>query len=131
MKTTKYKDIDEYIADFPENARILLEQFRSVIKKVAPEAVEVISYNMPAIKQNGIVVYFAAHKNHIGLYPMASGIATFKDEIAQYKSSKGAVQFPIDQPLPVDLISRIVDFRLQENIQKAKLKKIKSSNISG
>jgi uncharacterized protein YdhG (YjbR/CyaY superfamily) len=125
MDTTGTNTIDSYIAAFPPETRELLEQLRETIKKSAPEAQEVISYQMPAYKQQGILVYFAGYKNHIGFYPGASGIASFQKEISAYKNAKGSVQFPLDQALPIELISRIVEFRVNENTQKAQLKKKK------
>jgi uncharacterized protein YdhG (YjbR/CyaY superfamily) len=121
MTNTKITDIDNYIAGFPEDTQILLEQLRSVIKNIIPEAEEVISYSMPAFKFHGILVYFAAYKNYIGFYPTASGIKAFKQELTGYKTSKGTVQFPIDKPLPLDLITKIVKFRLRENLEKKSL----------
>ncbi|MDE3144668.1 MAG: DUF1801 domain-containing protein, partial [Bacteroidota bacterium] len=99
-----------------------LEQLRQTIKTAAPLALEVISYGMPAYKLNGMLVYFAAHKNHIGLYPMASGIEAFKSQLTKFETSKGTVQFPNDKPLPISLIKKIVKYRAQENINKAKTK---------
>jgi uncharacterized protein YdhG (YjbR/CyaY superfamily) len=123
MQTTKPKDIDEYIAGFPENTQKLLDQLRAVIKKTAPDAEEVISYQMPAYKYHGMLVFFAAYKNHIGFYPTASGIEKFKKELVAYKGAKGSVQFPLNQPLPVKLITKIVEFRVKQNLAKAKMKK--------
>jgi uncharacterized protein YdhG (YjbR/CyaY superfamily) len=117
-QTIVYKNIDEYIALQPEQIKPALELIRTTIKKIEPEAEEVISYKMPAFKYYGIIVYFAAYKNHIGFYPTSSGIAAFEKEFTGYKYSKGAVQFPLDKPLPLDLISRIVKFRVKENIEK-------------
>lgn len=119
----KPANIDEYIQSFPEAAQKILEQLRAAIKKAAPKAVEVISYSMPAFKQNGVLVYFAAYKNHIGFYPTPSGIETFKEELSKYKSSKGAVQFPIDKPLPLTLIIKIVKFRAAKDMEKINAKK--------
>ena len=119
---TKFKSTDDYIAVFPENTQKILQQIRSIIKKAAPGAAEVISYNMPAYKLNGILVYFAGYENHIGFYPTASGIEAFKKHFSDYKFSKGAVQFPIDQPLPSSLIKKIVEFRVAETKQKQKTK---------
>jgi len=116
------KDINEYIAAFPQNVQQTLEKLRVTIKKAAPKAEEVISYQMPAFKYHGILVYFAGYKKHIGFYPTSSGIAAFKQEFSNYKWSKGAVQFPIDKPLPISLITRIVKFRVKENLEKANLK---------
>ena len=115
-----HKNIDEYIRSFPEDIQVLLEQIRQTIKNAAPEATEAISYGMPTFKLNGNLVHFAAHKNHIGFYPAPSGLTAFKEEIQNYKNSKGAVQFPIDRDLPVDLISKIVRFRVRENREKTK-----------
>jgi uncharacterized protein YdhG (YjbR/CyaY superfamily) len=121
MKAQQQKnDIDKYISGFSEATQKLLNQLRETIIKAAPEAEEVISYQMPAFKYYGILVYFAAYKNHIGFYPTASGIANFKDELSIYKSSKGAVQFPLDQNLPIELITKIVEFRVKENLKKIK-----------
>lgn len=122
MEKIKPKNIDEYIADFTPEIQTLLEQMRLAIKTAAPLAEEVISYQMPAFKLNGMLVWFAAHTKHIGLYPNSSGIAIFKNELSSYKSSKGAIQFPFDKPLPLNLISEIVKFRAAENLQKQKLK---------
>ena len=104
--------IDEYIATFPEDIQALLEAVRATIKASAPDAEERISYQMPTFAQNGNLVYFAALKNHIGLYPTASGIEAFKDELSGYEYTKGAVKFPISQPLPLELIGKIVRFRV-------------------
>lgn len=111
--------IDEYIAGFPNNVQAILEKIRATIRESAPEAEETISYQMPTFKQNGILVHFAAFKNHIGLYPTPSGIEEFKDVLSDYKSAKGSVQFPLDQPIPYDLIGKIVRFRVRENLAKA------------
>jgi uncharacterized protein YdhG (YjbR/CyaY superfamily) len=116
----QYSTIDEYIKTFPVDIQSILEKMRQTIRKAAPEAAEVISYQMPAFKQNGVLVYFAAHKNHIGFYPASSGIAAFKKELSPYKGSKGAVQFPLGQPIPFDLVEKIVKFRLKENLAKKK-----------
>lgn len=117
MKTT-FKDIDEYIAIQIPEVQILLEQMRQTIKKGAPEAEEVISYNMPAFKYHGILVYFAAYKNHIGFYATPTGHSEFEKELSVYKQGKGSVQLPLSQPLPLDLISRMVQFRVKENLKK-------------
>lgn len=122
--TVHFKTVDEYFGAFPKETQLHLQQIREAIQKAAPKAVEVISYNMPAFKQNGILVYFAAYKNHIGFYPTASGIKEFQSEFKNYNSSKGAVQFPIDKKMPLALIQKIVKFRVQETEQKAVLKKI-------
>ena len=117
MKTT-FKDIDEYIAIQTPEVQILLEQMRQTIKKAAPEAEELISYNMPAFKYHGMLVYFAAYKNHVGFYATPTGHSEFKEELSVYKQGKGSVQFPLIQPLPLDLISRMVQFRVNENLKK-------------
>lgn len=116
----KYKTIDEYINSFQPDVQNILNKLRQAIREEAPEAREVISYNMPAFKQNGILLYFAAHKNHIGFYPMASGIEAFKKDIASYRWSKGTVQFPLDKPIPFGLIKKIVAFRVSEQLKKKK-----------
>jgi uncharacterized protein YdhG (YjbR/CyaY superfamily) len=116
----KNTNIDEYISGFPEPTQQQLQQMRSIIRKAAPKAEEVISYAMPAFKANGILVYFAGYEHHIGFYPTGSGITAFQKEIADYKSSKGAVQFPIDKPLPVALITRMVKFRVKQDEEKAR-----------
>ncbi|MDP2038262.1 MAG: DUF1801 domain-containing protein [Ignavibacteria bacterium] len=117
---TKPQNIDEYILSFPKDVQAMLESLRQTIRKAAPKAEEVISYQMPAFKQNGVLVYFAAFKNHIGFYPTSSGIAAFKEEISKYKNSKGAVQFPIDKKLPLGLVTKIVKYRVKENLSKQK-----------
>src|ERR1051325_10431200 len=118
----KPTDINTYIASYPKETQKLLQQVREAIQEVAPEATEVISYSMPAFKLNGLLVWFAAHTKHIGFYPRASGIATFKKELAAYKNAKGSVQFPFEKPLPLALIKKIVKFRVMENEQKIKKK---------
>jgi uncharacterized protein YdhG (YjbR/CyaY superfamily) len=119
----KFKTVDEYFSTLSPDTQSILEPVRSTIKQAAPQAVEVIGYNMPAVKMQGILVYYAAHTEHIGFYPTSSPIEIFKDELSPYKCSKGAIQFPIDKPLPLDLISRIVRFRVQQDQAKAKKKK--------
>lgn len=119
----KISSVEEYIAQFPEEIQQQLNAIRFIIQKAAPHAEEVISYGMPAYKSGNILVYFAGNKNHIGFYPTASGIENFKEQFEQFKWSKGAVQFPIDQPLPQRLITAIVKFRLKEVEQKTKKKK--------
>ncbi|MDR3695890.1 DUF1801 domain-containing protein [Mucilaginibacter sp.] len=119
----KFKTVDEYFSSFPENIRDILEIMRSTIKQEAPNAQEVISYNMPAFKANGVLVYYAAYQGHIGFYPTSTPIEFFKHELSAYKFSKGAIQFPIDKPLPVDLIRRMVKFRVQQDSEKAGKKK--------
>jgi len=116
---TKPGNIDEYIKGFPKEIQQLLEQVRQTIKKAAPLANEAISYGMPAFKLNGMLLWFAAHSKHIGFYPKASGIEKFKKELSIYKGAKGSVQFPLDKSLPLDLITKIVKFRVAENMSKS------------
>ena len=122
MDTKKPANIDEYIGAFPNDIQEILEKIRMTNQKAAPDAKEKISYAMPAFEQNGIVVYFAAFKNHIGLYALPTGHEAFKEELSQYKSGKGSVQFPFNKPIPYDLITKIVKFRVKENLEKAKKK---------
>ncbi|WP_187356562.1 iron chaperone [Flavobacterium ajazii] len=114
--------IDEYIGSFPNDVQEVLEKVRMTIHKAAPDVKEKISYSMPAFEQNGILVYFAAFKNHIGLYALPSGHSAFKEALSKYKSGKGSVQFPLNQPIPFDLITKIVKFRVKENLEKVKNK---------
>ncbi|WP_367899137.1 iron chaperone [Leptospira sp. WS58.C1] len=109
-----FQSIDEYIKTFPEEVQAILQELRKTIRETAPDANEKISYQIPTFYLNGNLVHFAAYKNHIGFYPGASGIAKFKKEIDKYKNAKGSVQFPIDQPLPFDLVRKIVKFRVGE-----------------
>jgi len=118
--STRLKTVDEYLSTFPATTRRILQEVRQTIKKAAPQAEEVISYNMPAFKLHGVLVYYAAYQKHIGFYPTPSAIKAFEKELAQYQSSKGAVQFPSDQPMPVELITKIVQFRVRENVGKEK-----------
>ena len=123
MEQPKPENIDQYIANFPIETQKLLQQIRETIHKTVPEAKEVISYGMPAFKQNTVLVYFAGYAKHIGFYPTGSGIEAFKEEFTQYKWSKGAVQFPLDKPLPLDLITRITKFKAERDLEKVKKKK--------
>jgi uncharacterized protein YdhG (YjbR/CyaY superfamily) len=120
--------IDQYIEDFPEEIQVILSKLRAAIRKAAPQAVERISYQMPAFYFNGNLVYFAAFKNHIGFFPTSSGVAAFKKELTKYATSKGTVHFPLDKPLPLDLIKRIVKFRVKENAPKKAERKTKKDN---
>lgn len=121
--TVGFKTIDEYIKTFPKEVRIILEQMRQTIRKAAPDAVEAISYQMPTFKLKGKnLVHFAAWKNHIGFYPTPSGIEAFKKELSQYGGAKGSIQFPMDKPLPLSLIRKIVEHRAKENLMNAKKK---------
>ncbi len=121
--STAPANIDEYIANFPTEVQALLEKLRQTICKAAPDATEKISYQMPTFYFNGNLVHFAAYKKHIGFYPAASGVSKFQEELKEYKTSKGAIQFPIDEPIPHALVKKIVVFRVQENIAKAQSKK--------
>jgi uncharacterized protein YdhG (YjbR/CyaY superfamily) len=112
------KTIDGYIKTFPEDIQSILEKMRQTIRKAAPEAVEAISYQIPTFKLNGNLVHFAAFKKHIGFYPTSSGIEAFKKELSPYKGARGSVQFPIDKPIPYDLVKKIVIFRVKENLKK-------------
>lgn len=118
--------IDEYIKQFPKDIQQILEKIRATIKEAAPDAVEKISYEIPTFDLYGNLVHFAAFKNHIGFYPAPSGMDAFKDELSKYKGAKGSVQFPLDQPIPYDLISRIVKYRVDENVRIANEKKNKT-----
>jgi len=121
---TDFKSVDEYINAFPENVRVFLEKIRTIIKEKAPEATEGMAYGMPAYKTNGKpLVYFAGYERHIGFYATPSGHSEFRDELSRYKQGKGSVQFPLDSPVPFDLIGRIVEFRVKENHAGAKKEK--------
>jgi uncharacterized protein YdhG (YjbR/CyaY superfamily) len=114
MEKVVYKDIDQYISTFPEDVQVILENIRKTVHEVAPDAIEAISYQMPTFKLKGNLVHFAAYKKHIGFYPTPSGLTGFKEELSKYPTSKGAVQFPLDRPIPYDLIKRIVEYRVEE-----------------
>jgi len=116
----KFDSIDQYIASFPRDVQAVLQQVRRAIKEAAPEAEEIISYNMPAFKLNGNLVWFGASKNHIGFYPRESAIEEFLDKLSGYEVSKvqGTVKFPLDEPIPLDLIKEIVKFRVKENLKE-------------
>jgi uncharacterized protein YdhG (YjbR/CyaY superfamily) len=120
MDSAKYKTIDEYISSSPKDVQDTLQKLRQVIHAAAPDAEEVISYSMPAFKQEGILVYFAAFKGHIGFFPTASGVAAFQKDLAAYDTSKGTVRFPLDKPVPYALVTKIVKFKLLENLLKKK-----------
>lgn len=113
-----YKNIDEYIGSFPANVQALLQEMRITIQKAAPQAKEAIKYGIPTFVLNGNLVHFGGYKNHIGFYPAPIGIEAFKEETAQYQASKGSLQFPLDKPLPLDLVTRIVKFRVEKNLGK-------------
>lgn len=125
METSKtgFKTIDEYHALVPAEVRRLLDTLRKAIRSAAPDAEEVISYNMPGFRLNGMLVWYAANKHHVGFYPSASPLVVFKEELTPYKTSKGAIQFPLDRPIPVALVKKIVKYRVAENLEKQQLKK--------
>lgn len=118
-----WNSIDEYIAAFPPETQQLLETVRATIRAAAPDATEKISYQMPTFALHGNLVHFAAWKNHIGFYPAPTGLEAFEQDLAPYKTAKGSVQFPLDQPLPLDLIDRIVRWRVAENRANAEKKR--------
>jgi uncharacterized protein YdhG (YjbR/CyaY superfamily) len=120
QNTTDKTSIDRYISGFPEKTRELLGLIRATIRKAAPEASETINYGIPTFTLNGNLVHFGGFRNHIGFYPAPSGIEAFHEELSAYKWAKGSVKFPIDKPLPLELISRIVKFRVRENLEKVK-----------
>lgn len=114
------RNIDEYIAGYPQEVQVLLRKMRTTIRKAAPNAEEIISYQLPAFKQKGNLVYFGAFKNHIGFFPTSSGIAKFSRELEAYEWTKGTVKFPLDKGIPFGLVTKIVKFRVKENLNKAK-----------
>lgn len=114
----KIETIDAYISRYDEDVQAILQEFRRVIKEEAPDAIEKISYQMPTFYLNGNLVHFAVQKNHIGFYPAPSGVAAFKEELTEYKTSKGATQFPLTKPIPYELVRKIVRFRVEEAKQK-------------
>lgn len=120
MKRSTAKSIDEYVAEFPPDTRKTLAEMRALIRAAAPAATEKMSYAIPTFHLNGNLVHFAAYEHHIGFYPGSSGIEAFKKELRPYKSAKGSVQFPLGEPLPKDLIRRMVAFRVEANSKKAK-----------
>lgn len=119
---TAPKDIDEYIAGFPNDVQKILEKIRLTIRKAAPDAEETIKYQMPTFTLNGNLIHFAAFKKHIGLYPVPRGSETFKDELSKYEGAKSTVRFPLDKPIPFALISKIVKFRVKKNVERAEVK---------
>ena len=125
MKHMPVTTIDDYIAGFAKDVQVILEELRATIGKAAPEAEETINYQIPTFTVKGNLVHFAAYKSHIGFYPTPSGIAAFKKELSAYEGAKGSVQFPIDKPLPLRLITKIVKFRVKENLGRAE-RKVKS-----
>ena len=117
-----FRTVAEYFSAFPASTKKVLMKMRETIRQAAPQAEELISYNMPAFKLHGVLVYYAAYKSHIGFYPTASPMKAFKEELADYKTSKGAIQFPIEKAIPTNLVKKIVKFRINENLEKARLK---------
>ncbi len=118
----KYTSVNQYMDELPHSARAMAQQLRQIIASAAPAAQETISYNMPAFTLQGMLVWYAGYKKHIGFYPRASAIQVFKEELSAYKTSKGAVQFPLNSPLPVELITKIVLYRVKENVERSGLK---------
>ena len=119
------KDIDTYIAAFPSDIQTVLRQIRKTIREAAPEATEKISYQIPTFYLKGNLVHFAAFKDHFAFFPTSSGVEKFKDELSGYKLSKGTIQFPLGKPIPYDLITKITKFRVEENLERAEIKKKK------
>jgi uncharacterized protein YdhG (YjbR/CyaY superfamily) len=117
-----FKTVDEYIAAFPKNVQVILQELRHAIKESAPEAEEAISYQMPTFKLNGNLVWFAAFKNHIGFFPKTTAIEAFKEKLGKYDTSKGTVRFPINEPIPFDLVKEMVRFRVKENQSKKRIR---------
>ena len=122
IKEKQAGNIDGYIAGFPEQIRKKLEEMRMIVKKAAPGAEETINYGVPTLILSGNLVHFGGFKNHIGFYPAPSGIEAFKNELSVYEGAKGSVKFPVNKPLPAALITKIVKFRVKENLEKAKQK---------
>lgn len=122
------ESVDQYIRSFPPAVRKMLQDLRKTIKAAAPKATEYIGYQMPAYKYEGPLAYFAGYKNHIGFYPSTSGITVFKEKLSKYKGAKGSVQFPLDQPLPLALVKKIIRYRVKENEAIQKEKKLKAKN---
>jgi len=122
MDTAKqsFKNVDEYIATFPEDVQVVLQQLRQTIRDAVPDAVEAISYQMPTFKLNGNLIHFAAFKQHIGVYPSGSELGALKDEVARYRTSKGTLQFPLSEPIPYELIGRVARARAAELAAKKK-----------
>jgi uncharacterized protein YdhG (YjbR/CyaY superfamily) len=133
VSTPESTDIDRYISQFPAGVQTILQKMRETIRNAAPEAKEVVSYKMPAFKQHGILVYFAAWKEHIGLYPPISGDKVIEKAIARYAGPKGNLQFPLDEPMPLKLIERIVKLRVKQDTENAtaRRKKAQTSRKSG
>jgi uncharacterized protein YdhG (YjbR/CyaY superfamily) len=124
-KPNEFKTIDKYVSTFPKDVRKILQEIREIIHKAAPRATEFIGYGVPAFKQNSVLVYFAAFKNHIGFYPTSKPITIFKKELSSYKTSKGTIRFPLDKKIPLGLIAKITKFRAKEDSEKHSIKKQK------
>jgi uncharacterized protein YdhG (YjbR/CyaY superfamily) len=122
MPMPKFKTVEEYLLSIPEHAIELSETLRHTIMQAAPKAEEVLSYNMPAYKQNGILVYWCVFKNHIGFFPTSKPIEVFAAELTKFKTSKGTIQFPLDKPIPKTLVKKILKYRMSEDAEKAKAK---------
>ena len=120
--TNTPQTVDDYITGFPDQIQSILRQIRSIIRETVPDAEEVIAYQMPTYRLHGNLVHFAAFKHHIGFYPTPTGVAAFEQELAPYKHAKGSIRFPLDEPIPYDLIRNIVKFREKENLEKASKK---------
>jgi uncharacterized protein YdhG (YjbR/CyaY superfamily) len=116
----QYKNIDEYISNYPKDIQVLLEKMRQTIKKAAPQATEAIAYGLATFKLNGNLVHFGGFQNHIGFYPTPKGIEAFKKELEPYQGGKGTIKFPLDKPIPFDLVTKIVQLRVKENLAKKK-----------
>ncbi len=127
-KKAGFTSIDEYISIFPKDIQEVLKKLRATIKKAAPNAKETINYQIPTLTLNGNLVHFAAFKNHIGFYPTPTGMENFKAELSVYEGAKGSVKFPLDKPIPYELISKIVAFRVKENLERAKAKEKKKKS---
>ena len=123
IKKPTSKEIDKFISAFPEDVQEILNKVRETIREAAPDAEETINYGIPTFTLNGNLVHFSAFKTHIGFYPTPSGVEKFKKELSRYEGAKGSVKFPLDKPIPYALISKIVEFRVKENLAKAKKKK--------
>ena len=125
MKATsaKFKTVDEYLSALPANTKVILKEVRKTIKQAAPQAEELISYNIPSFKLHGGLIWYAAWKEHISVYPRSSRMEASIKELSEYEGAKGTIKFPIDKPIPFDLISKIVKFRMKENLEDGKAKK--------
>ena len=125
---TKFKTVDEYFSSLPANTRSIMVELRKEIKKIVPEAEEAISYNIPAFKFHGMLIWYAAFKEHVSLFPKTTAIKIFSKELAKYEVSKGTIQFPVNKPIPFGLITKIVKFRVKENLEQEKMKLKKRNN---